>query len=356
MRKNQTALITMAAAEAEAATQASAIGIGPCVFEPRAAPEQAQRLRTHLGEFAARAGDGSLPLALPGAAGDEVARGDGHFHLASELFLQVSGWTRFRFPHGEWQLTAGQALLLPPKLLHAERVGATAADGPFCNLVIYADGASLSCHLAHETAPGRPGILHLEARRHTQAKRIHDWLSDAARLGDFGDGGDRRGHGVGGGGSRAGSGSPWAAGSGSPWAMAQVRALVAAATAGVLRALDEPHPAEPSEPALVARVRVLVQNQLGDLGLSVRRLAEQSGCTPDYLSHLFRRTTGDHLAGFIARQRMERAARLLGESAMAGKEVAWACGFATQSYFIRSFRAHFGVTPKAWRAGRAIGI
>ena len=68
---------------------------------------------------------------------------------------------------------------------------------------------------------------------------------------------------------------------------------------------------------------------------------------------MFRQTTGEHLIAFVNRQRIERAARLLAESEMAGKEIARACGFATQSYFIRTFRAHFGVTPKAWRTGRA---
>ena len=304
--------------------------VGPCVFERHGAPEpeHAQRMRRHLRDFAACMIDGRLPVRLPHATGDGVARGDGHFHLAPELFLQVAGWTRFRFPHGELLLSAGEALLLPPKLLHAESVGAAGPDEPFCNLVVYAEGAALSCHIAHESAPGRPGILHLEASRHPQAARIHEWLGDAARFGHEG--------------------------SASPWAATQLRSLVAVATAGVLRAMDDDDPAGQAEPATIARVRVLIQNQLGDQGLSVRRLAEQSGCTADYLSHLFARTTGEHLAGFIVRLRIERAARLLGESAMAGKEVAWACGFATHSYFIRSFRAHFGITPKAWRAGRAV--
>ena len=54
--------------------------------------------------------------------------------------------------------------------------------------------------------------------------------------------------------------------------------------------------------------------------------------------------------GCINRLRMERAARLLRETTLSGKEVAWACGFAAPSYFIRSFRAQFGMTPQAWRA------
>lgn len=290
-------------------------------------------MRAYLQDFLRQAASGTLPIRLPGPPPDLVARGAGHFHLASELFLQVAGWTQFQFPHTGLLVAAGEALLLPPRLLHAERVGADGSGAPFCNVVIYADSDRLSCHLAHERAPGLPGILHLESRHHPQALRIHDWLIDAARLGEATDTQ---------GGPEAASGE---------WAMAQVRALVSAATAGVLRALDDTMSDSPPEPPLVARVRVLVQNQLGDHQLSVRGLAEQSRCTPDYLSHVFGSTTGEHLVAYINRQRMERAARLLRESTLAGKEVAWACGFASQSYFIRTFRAHFGVTPKAWRAG-----
>ena len=76
-------------------------------------------------------------------------------------------------------------------------------------------------------------------------------------------------------------------------------------------------------------------------------------CTPDYLSNVFSVATGEHLTAFINRQRIERAARLLRESALTSKEIAWACGFATQTYFIRTFRARMGITPKAWKAASA---
>ena len=52
---------------------------------------------------------------------------------------------------------------------------------------------------------------------------------------------------------------------------------------------------------------------------------------------------------YINRMRMARAARLLAESALAVKEVAWACGYANPSYFIHSFRAQYGQTPKGYR-------
>ena len=127
--------------------------------------------------------------------------------------------------------------------------------------------------------------------------------------------------------------------------------MLTAAVAGVLEILDAAAPAAGTsvEPPLVSRVRVFVQNQLGDHQLSVRRLAEQARCTPDYLSNVFSVATGEHLTAFINRQRIERAARLLRESTLTSKEIAWACGFATQTYFIRTFRTRMGVTPKTWR-------
>jgi len=66
------------------------------------------------------------------------------------------------------------------------------------------------------------------------------------------------------------------------------------------------------------------------------------------LSHLYSSHTGDHLWQVILQQRLARAARLLTEGDAAIKEVAWCCGFASASYFIRCFRQHFGLTPKAY--------
>nr|WP_315244268.1 helix-turn-helix transcriptional regulator [uncultured Albidiferax sp.] len=283
------------------------------------ASQDAVTMRQHLGDFLSRAMAGSLVVHLPGGA--PVERGEGHFHVGPELFLQTGGWTDFRLPHGTLTLGPGEALLMPPQLLHAEQVRAAPAQ-PFANLVVYAEAHALTCHLAHEVHTGKPGIRHLEMRQHPQARHIHDWLADAARLGQ--------------------SQQP-------EWATLQIRALVAAATAGVLRALADVDPHTAPESAWVTKVRVLVQNQLGDADLSVRGLAQQCGCTADYLSHLFRLQTQEALVAYINRMRMARAARLLAESALAVKEVAWACGYAHPSYFIHSFRAQYGQTPKGYR-------
>ncbi|MDY0748623.1 AraC family transcriptional regulator [Paucibacter sp. R3-3] len=296
-----------------------------CSVQPDAAESgDGERLREALRRFLAAAADGSLPLHLPQLASAPVARGDGHFHLSPELFLQLSGWTEFRFPgQPALRLKAGEALVVPPQLRHDERVGAARGDR-FANIVVFAEGPRVSCHLAREIAPGLPGVAHLEACDHPKAGRIHDHLFEACGA------------------------------TSTPWAAAQGRALAAAAVAGVLDVLaaQQPPTAE-AEPALVTRVRVLVQNQLGDPALSVARLAEQSGCSVDHLSQQFRQSSGENLLACINRLRIERAARLLRETSLAGKEVAWACGFSAHNYFIRVFRQQHGVTPQQWRLSTA---
>lgn len=288
------------------------------------------RMRVHVEAFVTGLMQGTKPLHLPVLPVPWVSQGEGHFHLAPQLFMQISGWTRFVFPHAEVMLQAGEAMLIPSKLMHQEEVGPGADGELFCNAVVFAEDGAMSCHLAHEISTGTPDVMYLEGCHNPQALRIEAWLDDASKLM---------------------STSPTQAAS--DWVMVQARALVASVLACVLRTLDEERVAS-SEPALITRARVLVQSDLVNHQLSVQSLATQLGCTADYLSHLFFDVTGEHLVTSINRQRMARAATLLKESPMSGKEVAWACGFASQSYFIKMFRTYFNVTPKVWRAEHAV--
>ena len=247
------------------------------------APAHARQMRVVLGDFIARAAQGSLRVLSPPAQSGWTTRGAGHLHLNPELFLQVQGHTTFRFPEGEVTLRAGEALLMPPKLLHDEWVAGDGAQA-FSNLVIYADHQALSCHLAHEDRPGHPANLYLEVYPHVEAARIEGWLGDASK--------------------------PPAHDAQDLWGLQQ-RALVLAALTAVARLLDAPQKSVASEPAMLGQLRVLVQNRLGEVDLTVASLAEELGCTADYLSHLYSRSTGEHLWQVVLRQRLARAARLL---------------------------------------------
>lgn len=293
---------------------------------------KAWQIRQTLRAFATSLFAQELGVRLPPKPENWVVQGQGHFHLVPELFLQISGTSRFVFPHAELELEAGEVLLVPPRQMHDELVCKRRQSGPFQNLVVYANGTALTCHMAHEAAHDRPEVHHLEAIHYAHAPRIHDWLADAAKIGWDSE-------------SAHESSLP-------DLVICQLRALVATACTSVLRALNNIDSDTKQEPELVSRIRMWIKNQLGDPELSIRRLAAQAGCTADYLSSVFSSATGESLVGYIVCQRLNRAATLLAESSLSGKEIAWACGFSAQSYFARSFHKHFGVTPKAWRNKR----
>jgi AraC-like DNA-binding protein len=300
-------------------------GEGPCVAaiasDHPQAPVHARHLRTAVAGLIRQAAEGHLPVHSPPPFAASPLRGAGHMHLHAEVFFQMTGLTRFTFPHGDLLLPPGQVLVVPPKLLHDEWVGAWGGEA-FCNLVVSADSQRVSIHLAHESRPGVPSGLYLETFLHPDARRIEGWLRDAA--------------------------SPPPEDTAGLWPLQQ-RALLLSALTGVARLLEMPPQTAAPEPALLGKLRMLIQNRMGEVDLTVAALASDVGCSADYLSHLYSQLTGEHLWQVVLQQRLERAARLLTESEAAVKEVAWCSGFASASYFIRCFRQRFGLTPKAYR-------
>lgn len=301
--------------------------------------ELSERMRTFLKQSGTALLAGHMNVRIPRGQPEAVPEGAGHFHLAPELFLQLEGRAHFTFPGEELRLEPGQALLVPPRVLHFETVLSDSIARPFANIVVYPNDTELTCHVSHEaeiddTGQGfrRTECEYLEALDDPSVRSLHDWLADAAKIAldaQMASGDDDR-----------------------ALAEMQIRALLSAVCAGVIRLLDRRKAGGHTELPLVSRVRAWVENQLGDCELSVARLAEQAGCSPDYLSRAFVTATGERLAGYISRQRMKRATQLLSEGGLSGKEVAWLCGFANHSYFSLVFRQYHGCPPSSWRNRR----
>lgn len=286
-----------------------------------AAAHWALQLRTALAESLQRARTGALVLHTPAscAVGQRAA---GHFHLGAELFVQLGGYTDFRFPHTQTRLAAGQALVVPPKLLHDEHVGAD-ASGAFANLVLNADAQLVTCHLAHEAPPGRASALYLEVCHHPESAQVQRWLAELARAPTH----DPQG-----------------------WWPAQQQGLLVAVLSAVARLLDTPAAQPRSTDALLQQLHMLVRDRLGDPDLSVAQLAQALGCSPDTLTQRYRAHSGNALWSDVVRLRLERAAQLLRDETLAVKEVAWCCGFASPSHFVQRFGQHYGCSPARWRA------
>ena len=83
--------------------------------------------------------------------------------------------------------------------------------------------------------------------------------------------------------------------------------------------------------------------------LSLQELARSCFYNPSYFSRRFKECYGVTVTDFIAKSRLEKAKRLLEETAIPVEEVALECGFGGKNAFYKLFREHLGMTPKDYR-------
>ena len=101
------------------------------------------------------------------------------------------------------------------------------------------------------------------------------------------------------------------------------------------------------DPALTD-VSAYVMEHLADPDLAVADLANAAAMSPRTLRRRLKEATGHTPTQFLKTMRLEAAARLLQQDAGTIAEVAYAVGFNSHSYFSRSFKSHFGVSPSAY--------
>jgi transcriptional regulator GlxA family with amidase domain len=83
--------------------------------------------------------------------------------------------------------------------------------------------------------------------------------------------------------------------------------------------------------------------------LTLEQVAARAHMSPRTLVRRFRAETGDTLAGWIARQRVERARALLEDSDLTVTQVAHAAGFGSTESLRRQFLTHIGTSPRSYR-------
>lgn len=88
--------------------------------------------------------------------------------------------------------------------------------------------------------------------------------------------------------------------------------------------------------------------------LSLARLARVAAFSPFHFHRVFRAITGETLAGFIQRLRIEKSAAALSlHPDLSVLEIALDHGFASAATFARAFRVRFGMSATQWRRGGA---
>ena len=123
-----------------------------------------------------------------------------------------------------------------------------------------------------------------------------------------------------------------------------------------MRRATRPGPAAASRLEYERRVNRVVDHVRQHLGdqLTVAGLARIAGLSPFHFHRIFTAVAGETLFGFVQRLRIERAAVALRDHPDRHViDVALDHGFSSAAGFARAFRARFGMTATAWRAGGA---
>ena len=101
----------------------------------------------------------------------------------------------------------------------------------------------------------------------------------------------------------------------------------------------------------ILRVLVHIQRNL-DESTPLEELAAIAAFSPYHFHRVFRGMVGESVKEYIRRLRLERAAMRLKLSAMPITRIALEAGYESHQAFTRAFKAGYGVSPSAYRAGK----
>lgn len=288
-------------------------------------PEQQAAYERDLEAALERLRAGRARVRVPKAVELHRRRPRSHFHPAPELFVQTGGATGFDCPGDRFTLGTGDLVVMPRGVPHAE----TPIDRrtPYGVLVCIHAREGFVLHRGRATAMREIqgwGSERLASTRGREAFRYLDDVAEAEKVpvahrGRF------------------------------------VAGLVDAFLVTLLSELHRPAVESDARSPFVREAEKLVRAMLPEPELSVERLAASVGCATDTLSRQFHRERGVTLTTWIAKERVALAKELLADARYNVAEVGWACGFSAASYFIRVFRAHTGMTPRAWRGAAKTG-
>lgn len=100
---------------------------------------------------------------------------------------------------------------------------------------------------------------------------------------------------------------------------------------------------------IVKRMTDYILNNLHE-ALDLKQLTDNASLSCFHFHRIFTQLKGETPHNFIRRCRAEKAAKLiLSQQNLFLHEIAYECGFSTQSLFVRTFRKFYGISPHEFR-------
>lgn len=103
----------------------------------------------------------------------------------------------------------------------------------------------------------------------------------------------------------------------------------------------------PDQDVIQSTIRYIRQNI--DSDIMVSELASRVGRNPEYLTRIFKKSTGYSLKKFIDMEKMDVAKQLLTTTNLPITSISGHAGYANYSNFTRSFKQIVGCTPTEYR-------
>ncbi len=99
-------------------------------------------------------------------------------------------------------------------------------------------------------------------------------------------------------------------------------------------------------PSPVRKCVTYIDKNLHDK-ISLDDLSKICSLSKDYLSQLFKKTTGNTVTEYIRKRRLDSSKKLLDRGTTIS-DTAYGLGFCSESYFIACFKSEYGITPKEY--------
>lgn len=241
------------------------------------------------------------------------------FHFRPELFVQLGGVTEFTFPDQAFTLYPGEICIVPKGMPHGEVV---AGNGePFENIVVSYYNGMIDIHLAREVTPGIPSAVEIKFFKTDFFSTMVSYLESICEFHHC----DPHVNGL------------------------AIKGLLLAEFSLLTSLVDHAGTHVGSNADLVSLCQRLIHHNLQDELLSVQTLAAELGCTPNHLSAVFHRETGERVTERINRLRIQYAIDALRSSRLSIKAIAIGCGYSGSNYFCRVFRQATGRSPGQFR-------
>lgn len=104
----------------------------------------------------------------------------------------------------------------------------------------------------------------------------------------------------------------------------------------------------PAANARIARIQAYIEQHLGE-NLTVSKLAENANMSVSSFCKLFRKECGLSPKNYLSQVRLTKSQFMLRRDDYSITEIAYKCGFSSNSHLTAAFHKEFGISPKEYR-------